>query len=212
MRLSRSLTLIAIVLLNSALLIGQGLQNVRERPTESRFVAQEPDFSLWSPTRIKDYQESLTARLPPPVALLRIRKIHLEVPVLDGTDDLRLNRGVGLIAGSAAPGENGNVGIAGHRDGFFRGLKDVQEGDQIELVSATGVNTYTIDRVIIVTPDDVSVLAPRPQSSITLVTCYPFYFVGSAPQRYIVQASMSPSDPKDTHATVRVKAKQGAKP
>ena len=160
------------------------------------FVFQEPDFSLWSPQRIKHYQQSLAAQLGPPVALLRIPKIRLEVAVLEGTDDLTMDRAVGLIAGTARPGEEGNIGISGHRDGFFRGLKDIREGDGIELVTATGTDTYTIDHIVIVKPADVSVLAPRPRPSITLVTCYPFYFVGSAPQRYIVQASMNPSDPR----------------
>ena len=160
------------------------------------FVSKEPDFSLWSPQRIKHYQLSLAAQLGPPVALLRIPKIRLEVPVLEGTDELTMDRAVGLIVGTARPGEDGNIGISGHRDGFFRGLKDIREGDGIELVTATGTDTYTIDHIVIVKPADVSVLAPRPRPSITLVTCYPFYFVGSAPQRYIVQASMNPSDPR----------------
>ena len=160
------------------------------------FVFKEPDFSLWSPQRIKHYQLSLAAQLGPPVALLRIPKIRLEVPVLEGTDELTMDRAVGLIVGTARPGEDGNIGISGHRDGFFRGLKDIREGDGIELVTATGTDTYTIDHIVIVKPADVSVLAPRPRPSITLVTCYPFYFVGSAPQRYIVQASMNPSDPR----------------
>ncbi len=155
---------------------------------------ESPDFSLWSEKRIKQYQESLAAAFSPAVAVLRISKIHLEVPVLQGTDDLTLNRAVGLIAGTALPGEDGNLGIAGHRDGFFRGLKDLHIGDPIELVTQTKTNTYIIDRIVIVDPSDVSVLARRPRTSVTLVTCYPFYFVGSAPQRYIVQASlMTPS-------------------
>ena len=158
------------------------------------FVIKEPDFSLWSPQRIKLYQQSLSAELGPPVALLRIPKIRLEVPVLEGTDDLTMDRAVGFIDGTARPGEDGNIGISGHRDGFFRGLKDVREGDGIELVTARGTDTYTIDHIMLVTPADVSVLAPRPRPSITLVTCYPFYFAGSAPQRYIVQASMNASE------------------
>ena len=164
------------------------------------FVVKEPDFSLWSPQRIKHYQQSLSAQLGPPVALLRIPKIRLEVPVLEGTDDLTMDRAVGFIAGTARPGEDGNIGISGHRDGFFRGLKDIQEGDGIELVTATGTDTYTIDRIVLVKPTDVSVLAPRPRPSITLVTCYPFYIVGSAPKRYIVQASMNTSNPENIHA------------
>jgi sortase A len=165
----------------------------QEHAAAFSFVVKEPDFSLWSPQRIKHYQQSLSAQLGPPVALLRIPKIRLEVPVLEGTDDLTMDRAVGFIAGTARPGEDGNIGISGHRDGFFRGLKDIREGDGIELVTATGTDTYTIDRIVLVKPADVYVLAPRPRPSITLVTCYPFYIVGSAPKRYIVQASMNAS-------------------
>jgi sortase A len=160
-----------------------------EQSKEPALMAKAPDVHLWSPQRIRDYEASLAAHFTPAVALLRISKIDLEAPVLPGTDDLTLNRGVGWIEGTAKPHENGNIGIAGHRDGFFRGLKDVQEGDRIDLVTATGTDTYWIDRILIVKPDDVSVLAPREKASVTLVTCYPFYFVGSAPERYIVQAS-----------------------
>jgi sortase A len=116
-----------------------------------------------------------------------------------------MDRAVGFIAGTARPGENGNIGISGHRDGFFRGLKDIREGDGIELVTATGTDTYTIDSIVLVKPADVSVLAPRPRPSITLVTCYPFYFVGSAPKRYIVQASMNASNPETIHAAEQIK-------
>ena len=130
------------------------------------------------------------SRFDPPLAVLRIPKVHLEVPVLDGTDDLTLNRGVGHIVGTVRPGEDGNIGIAGHRDGFFRALKDVGPGDTIELVTPKRVVRYAVDQIVLVRPEDVSVLQPRSRPSLTLVTCYPFYFVGSAPQRYIVQASV----------------------
>ena len=99
-----------------------------EHAAKFSFVVKEPDFSLWSPQRIKHYQQSLSAQLGMPVALLRIPKIRLEVPVLEGTDDLTMDRAVGFIAGTARPGEDGNIGISGHRDGFFRGLKDIREG------------------------------------------------------------------------------------
>jgi sortase A len=161
-------------------------------------VAAKPDFSLWSPKRIKDYEESLAAHFSPAVAILRIPKIHVEVPVLEGTDDWSLNRGVGLIEGTARPGGDGNIGIAGHRDGFFRGLKDIGTGDMIQMVTADKAQAYVVDRVVIVSPADVSVLTPR-LHSLTLVTCYPFYFVGSAPQRYIVQATTTDSTPANTH-------------
>jgi sortase A len=153
-------------------------------------VGKRPDVSLWSEKRIREYQESLAAHFAPALALLRIPKIALEVPILEGTDDLSLNRAVGHIAGTPRPGEDGNVGIAGHRDGFFRGLKDVSTGDVIQLVTPDGINRYVVDEITVVDPTNVSVLAPRERPSITLVTCYPFYFIGSAPQRYIVRASL----------------------
>ena len=152
------------------------------------------DVSLWSQKRIAGYEQSLTGYVDPPLAVLRISKVHLEAPVLDGTDDLTLNRGVGHIVGTDRPGEDGNIGIAGHRDGFFRVLKDVSPGDAIELVTPKRVVTYVVDQIVLVRPDDVSVLQPQSRPSLTLVTCYPFYFVGSAPQRYIVQASVERSE------------------
>jgi len=162
--------------------------------------AASPDFSLWSPKRIEEYKESLTTDFAPAIGILRIPKVDIEAPVLEGTDDLTLNRGVGRIDGTARPGESGNIGIAGHRDGFFRGLKDVSAGDKIELVTKEGTQTYIIDRIVIVERSDISVLAPRDRSTVTLVTCYPFYFVGSAPQRYIVQASLADSDRRQSAA------------
>lgn len=152
------------------------------------------DFRLWSEKRIAEYEESLARNIDPPLALLHISKVQLEVPVLEGTDDFTLNRGAGHIAGTARPGEEGNIGIAGHRDGFFRVLKDVEPGDTIDLVTPSRTERYTVDRIVLVSPDDVSVLRPRSVGSLTLVTCYPFYFIGSAPQRYIVQASIADSD------------------
>jgi sortase A len=147
------------------------------------------NVTLWSEKRIEAYKQSLTQHFDAPLALLRIPKIHLEVPVLNGTDDLILNRGVGRIAGTAHVGAKGNLGIAGHRDGFFRGLKDIRNGDTIDLVTPNGLETYVVDNIRIVAPTDVSVLQPASVSSLTLVTCYPFYFVGSAPKRYIVHSS-----------------------
>ena len=125
-----------------------------------------------------------------PLAVLRIPKIHLEAPVLDATDDITLNHGVGQIAGTASPGEKGNIGIAGHRDGFFRNLKDLSRGDVIELETPTSSQLYVVDSVLVTGPDDVSVLRARETQSLTLVTCYPFNFVGPAPRRFIVEASL----------------------
>lgn len=125
---------------------------------------------------------------PVPLAVLRIPKIKLNVAVLAGTAESTLNRAVGHIETTALPGSDGNSGLAGHRDRFFRGLKDIRAGDLLELETLTSVDTYRVERTWIVDPHEVSVLDPTDSPSITLVTCYPFYFVGSAPQRYIVRA------------------------
>jgi sortase A len=124
------------------------------------------------------------------MAVLRIPKLNLEVPVLNGTDRFTLNRGVGRIPGTAFPGETGNIGIAGHRDGFFRGLKDIHMGDKIELLTAKGTDIYTVDRILITDPSDVSVLDSGTKPALTLVTCYPFHYIGPAPRRFIVEASL----------------------
>jgi sortase A len=151
-------------------------------------LAATPDLSLWDIRRIQAWREASTEPTPPPLAVLRIPKIRLEVAVLPGTDDFVLNRAVGHIEDTALPGADSNSGIAGHRDGFFRGLKDIAPGDAIELETLEGRQVYHVDRTWIVEPEDVSVLDPTATRSLTLVTCYPFYFIGSAPQRFIVRA------------------------
>ena len=167
----------------------------------------KPDFSLWSPKRIDDYRHALGQYAETPLAVLRISKVRLEVPVVRRTDELSLNVGVGHISGTVLPGEEGNIGIAGHRDGFFRVLKDVGPGDQIELQTPNRTDHYVIDRIVIVSTDDVSVLRPRLRPSVTLVTCYPFYFIGSAPKRYIVQASLTSSEPLNSRASAVANSK-----
>src|SRR3954447_22235832 len=132
-------------------------------------ASEKLDVSLWSQKRIAAYEKSLAVYSAPPLAVLRIDKVHLEVPVLEGTDDFVLDRGVGHIAGTVSPGEEGNSGIAGHRDGFFRVLKDVNPGDILELITVNRTETFVVDEILLVDPHDVSVLAPRPFPSLTLV-------------------------------------------
>jgi sortase A len=160
--------------------------------------ASTPDQTLWSPERIAAWRLAVKSAGPPPLAILRIPRIGVEVPVLEGTDDLTLNRGAGHIEDTAKPGTDGNAGIAGHRDGFFRGLKDIVPGDVIELETLGVTEVYRIERTWIVDPEDVSVLDPTPTRSLTLVTCYPFYFVGSAPRRFIVRAVLAGQAPRRT--------------
>jgi len=157
------------------------------------------DQSLWSAVRIDAWRNVSGEPAPPPVAMLKIPKIHLEVPVLPGTDDRTLDHGVGLIEDTAEPGSDGNSGIAGHRDGFFRGLKDIVRGDTIRLDTLRGTFLYRVERTWVVKPEDVSVLEPTPVAALTLVTCYPFYFQGSAPLRFIVRAVRE--DPTHTLVT-----------
>jgi sortase A len=158
------------------------------------------DFALWHQKRVEAYKDSLLKKTDQPIAILSISKIHLEVPVYNDTDDLTLDRGVGRIHGTAQVGEKGNLGIAGHRDGFFRGLKDVAPGDEIDLLRAGHSDRYVIESIQIVNPEDVSVLNSTGVASLTLVTCFPFYYVGSAPQRYIVHASIA--GPNQSHQEV----------
>jgi sortase A len=156
---------------------------------------REVDFSLWSSKRILNFQSALAQSSDPPSAMLRVPKIHLEVPVYEGTDELNLNRGVGRIIGTSKPGEPGNVGIAGHRDGFFRGLKDIQAGDAVELSTLQVTQQFVVDQIQIVKPDNVIVLADRGVPALTRVTCYPFYFIGDAPERYIVKCTLKGDRP-----------------
>jgi sortase A len=156
---------------------------------EAERTASPPNFALWSGDRIKAFEDALKLRLSPPLAILRIPRLNLEAPLLNGTDDITLNRGVGWIEGTAPVGDKGNIGIAGHRDGFFRGLKGIKVGDRVDLEGLRSTGTYIVDQLQIVNPNDVTVLLPRPKPSLTLVTCYPFYFIGNAPQRFIVHAS-----------------------
>ena len=145
-------------------------------------------MSLWSQIRVKTYKAALQRETPPTLAILRIPRINLEVPVHDGTTDAVLDLAAGRIEGTALPGTPGNVGIAAHRDGFFRVLKDIKEGDALELDTPVALEQYRVDWIRITTPDDVSVIEPTPGPAVTLVGCYPFYYVGSAPKRFIVRA------------------------
>jgi sortase A len=167
----------------------QNSTRLNKRTEEKRVVqtpTTPPDFVSWSEQRIHQYAESLSKHVASPLAVIRIDRVHVEAPVLEGTDNLTLNRGVGHIAGTAFFGENGNVGIAGHRDGFFRGLKDIRVGDRIDLEEPDRIETCVVERLEIVDPENVSVLRSSNKPALTLVTCYPFYFIGVAPRRFIV--------------------------
>jgi len=119
---------------------------------------------------------------------IEIPRIGVSVAVLQGTTWRTLRLGVGHIKGTALPGEPGNIGIAGHRDTYFRALKDIRKDDEIQLQTAAGTTRYEVDGIQITSPSDNGVLATTTESSLTLVTCYPFYYIGAAPERFIVHA------------------------
>jgi sortase A len=146
------------------------------------------DMTLWSAVRVKAYKAALQRETPPTLAIVRIPRLELEVPVYDGTADAVLDLAAGRIEYTALPGTIGNVGIAAHRDGFFRVLKDIKEGDLLELDTPVALEQYRVEWIKITTPDDVSVIDPTPDRAVTLVGCFPFYHRGSAPKRFIVRA------------------------
>jgi sortase A len=123
---------------------------------------------------------------------LEIPSLGVSTIVREGEDARTLQLAIGHIAGTALPGAAGNMGLAGHRDTFFRRLREINPGDVIRLVTVEGTYTYAVEGTQIVDPDDVWVLDPTPQPSLTLVTCYPFTYLGAAPERFIVRANLKP--------------------
>jgi sortase A len=122
------------------------------------------------------------------VGKLEIPRIGISVMVLQGTRDGELAAGAGHVPGTPLPGASGNVAIAAHRDTFFRNLKEIRPGDNIQLSTARGAYEYVVESMETVDPEDTRVVESRASSELTLITCFPFYFVGSAPKRFIVHA------------------------
>jgi sortase A len=150
-----------------------------------------PQYRFWSQGRIEAYRASATQEAGPLVGTLQIPSLDLVAPLFADTDELHLNRGVGLIDGMAVPGESGNLGIAGHRDGFFRVLRDIRKGERMEVRTSSSRYVYEVSDVSIVDATDSTLLAPTREPSLTLVTCYPFYFVGPAPRRFVVRGVLT---------------------
>jgi sortase A len=127
-----------------------------------------------------------------PLGRIEIRTLGLSVMILEDTDNKTLRRGVGHIPGTSLPGQQGNVAIAGHRDTFFRPLREIRKNDEISLTTLNGSYRYQVDYTQVVEPEDIRVLADSDEAILTLVTCYPFNFVGPAPKRFIVRAHRVP--------------------
>ena len=140
------------------------------------------------------------------VARLEVPSVKLATTVLEGTDDGTLSRGSGHIEDTPFPGQVGNVGIAGHRDTVFRPLRHIHLGDALNLTTVDRVYHYRISKTLIVDPNDVYVLDPTAQPTLTLVTCYPFEFVGHAPRRFIVHAELAGQEARVEQAGAAGKA------
>ena len=151
-------------------------------------MVRDPDYSLWDPTQVRDYEAALEADYPPPLGILTISSLDIQVPIFNGADDHILDRGAGRIKGMGKMDGVGNLGISAHRDSFFRGLKDIEVGHEVLVQNTRGVDRYAVSEIRIVDKHDHSVLEETGDKRLTLVTCYPFYYAGHAPKRFIVTA------------------------
>jgi sortase A len=172
-------------------------------------------FAIW--------QKRMNQPLPPPPSLpeqkpetfhrgepigeVEIPRLHLSVPVFEGDDAAILDLGAGHVPGTALPGRPGNICIAAHRDKDFRALRFIRPGDDIVLEIAQGELRFEVTSTQIVKPTETQVLMPAPGRDLTLVTCYPFYYVGSAPERFIVHAKICADD--NIYATLRAPKHKG---
>jgi sortase A len=137
-----------------------------------------------------DHIRTRAVPLPPDViGKINIPRLGISAILKEGVGQRTLNLAAGHIPSTALPGQPGNVGVAAHRDNLFRGLKDIRQDDSITLTTLDNTYVYRVVSTKVVNPTDVSVLDASPdEKTLTLVTCYPFYFVGSAPKRFIVRA------------------------
>jgi sortase A len=136
------------------------------------------------------------------LARLSIPRLHTELYVFEGTDHGDLRRGPGHLEGSAAPGAGGNCVIAGHRDTHFRALRDIRKGDTIEVATGQGEFVYRVSSISVVAPENTDALQPAGEAMLTLITCYPFRYIGAAPKRFIVRADLVAShSPQTASAT-----------
>ncbi len=159
-----------------------------EQVQEINLDGYAPDQSMWAEKMIGKYEKAKNTG-GAPLAMLKIERLNVEAPVYFGTDRLTLDRGIGIVEGTATLDEVGNIGLSGHRDSFFRPLKDIELGDKIEMRTPEGIQDFEVTDISIVDALDVSVLDPTDTTVLTLITCHPFYYVGYAPDRYIVKAT-----------------------
>jgi sortase A len=122
------------------------------------------------------------------IGRIEIPRLLLSAMVCEGIEGATLRRAIGHVPGTALPGQPGNVGLAGHRDTFFRSLRDLRIKDEIQFSTLQGNFKYEVESLMVVEPENVEALAPSPENVLTLVTCYPFSYVGTAPKRFVARA------------------------
>ncbi|GGC95143.1 sortase [Thalassobacillus devorans] len=160
-------------------------------------VAGEKETKLTVKETASRYNQSLYESIPEVgdhMGELIIPKLYTSLPIYHGTDEDELERGVGHFAGSVLPGEQDNTVLSGHRDTVFRRLGEVGVGDELTVRTEAGAFTYRVRKVRIVDQDDRTVIVPKPKATLTVSTCYPFDFIGSAPDRYILIADLIESE------------------
>jgi sortase A len=165
-------------------------QNEAQREFQTIPSSKPSPFSSARHSRSAPFLHSPAPRLGDPIARLTIPRLSTGLYVVEGDGAPQLRRGPGHLSGTAMPGDIGNCIIAGHRDTHFRVLKDIRRGDQIVLQTRDGEYTYRVRTTQIVSPRDTQPLRPTKDAELHLVTCYPFYYLGAAPKRFIVDARL----------------------
>jgi sortase A len=148
----------------------------------------------WSPSRRASYQALSLGAVPAPIGSLSLDRVGLDIPVYTGVEETALTLGAGHLPDTSPLNGPGNAAVAGHRDGFFRSLRDLRKGDTLTLRSAGATRTYRVASLWVVAPDELWVLRNTRLPALTLITCHPFTFVGHAPERFVVRAVAVPDD------------------
>ncbi|MGE7684709.1 class D sortase [Peribacillus simplex] len=174
------------------LLKGYALYKMKSDTTEVTAKLPEPKTKADIPAGLELYEER--PEKGDLMGDLYIPKIEATLPIYHGTDEDELEKGVGHYAGSVLPGEKDNSVLSGHRDTIFRDLGEVGQGDLLIAKTEAGSFTYKVRKVRIVDADDLTVIVPKPKATLTVTTCYPFSYIGSAPERYVVVADLLKSE------------------
>lgn len=150
--------------------------------------------ALWAKGRLAAFKRLQDSNDLALAGVLKIPRLDATIPIFDGTSEAAMTLGAGHLSDTSALTGDGNIALSSHRDGAFRVLKDVEQSEVITLTTNASVRTFAVTQRSIVKPDAIGVLAPTPNTTLTLITCHPFYYVGKAPNRYIVQAELIRKD------------------